>query len=175
MIKARGLWRWRVQGQRAGWVLERIWPWLFIKRRQAFAAVEMLQSRQGNGRAGGIRAKLTEDELRYRERIRQAVIAWNAGQPSDYEPALLPPPDLPRQARWIQAKSLLGLPWRYAMACMDELGLILRAEIVWNHVNGLPESVTDRVRRGHSTMFHLVKQPRYYAAWTKSVRTIQRR
>ena len=28
-------------------------------------------------------------------------------------------------------KSLLGLPWRYALACMDELGLILRAEIVW--------------------------------------------
>lgn len=28
-------------------------------------------------------------------------------------------------------KSLLGLPWRYALACTDQLGLILRAEVVW--------------------------------------------
>src|SRR5262249_17595861 len=28
-------------------------------------------------------------------------------------------------------KSLLGLPWRYAIACTDQLGLILRAEIIW--------------------------------------------
>jgi hypothetical protein len=62
------------------------------------------------------------------------------------------------------AKSLLGLPWRYALGCIDQLGLILRAEIVWEHVNGLPESVRDRVRRGHSRIFHLTKNPRYYAA-----------
>jgi RNA polymerase subunit RPABC4/transcription elongation factor Spt4 len=31
----------------------------------------------------------------------------------------------------IQRKSLMGLPWRYALACMDDLGLILRAEIIW--------------------------------------------
>jgi DNA modification methylase len=62
------------------------------------------------------------------------------------------------------AKSLLGLPWRYAIACTDRLGLILRAEIIWAKPNGLPESVTDRVRRAHEQVFHLVKQPRYYAA-----------
>jgi hypothetical protein len=49
-----------------------------------------------------------------------------------------------------QAKSLIGLPWRYAIRCIDELGLILRAEIVWAKPNGLPESVTDRVRRSTS-------------------------
>jgi hypothetical protein len=43
-------------------------------------------------------------------------------------------------------------------------GLILRAEIVWAKPNGLPESVTDRVRRSHEQVFHLVKQPRYYSA-----------
>lgn len=105
----------------------------------------------------------------------------------------------------VREKSLMGLPWRYALACIGHtsalddpavvkmllqavhrgdltledaeemvddlasqtsggLGIILRAEIVWNHVNGLPESVTDRVRRGHSTMFHMVKTPRYYSA-----------
>src|SRR5262249_35180707 len=61
-------------------------------------------------------------------------------------------------------KSLLGLPWRYALACTDQLGLILRAEIIWAKPNGLPESVTDRVRRAHEQVFHLVKQPRYYSA-----------
>lgn len=33
-----------------------------------------------------------------------------------------------------------------------------------SHVNGLPESVTDRVRVAHSMVFHFVKQPRYFAA-----------
>lgn len=62
-----------------------------------------------------------------------------------------------------RAKSLLGLPWRYAIGCADQLGLIIRAEIIWAKPNGLPESVTDRVRRAHEHWFHLVKQPRYFA------------
>jgi DNA modification methylase len=64
----------------------------------------------------------------------------------------------------LPAKSLVGLPWRYALRCVDELGLILRAEIVWSKSNGLPESVTDRVRRSHEQVFHFVKQARYYSA-----------
>lgn len=64
----------------------------------------------------------------------------------------------------IPNKSLMGLPWRYALRCIDELGLILRAEVVWSKPNGLPESVTDRVRRSHEQWFHLVKHPRYYSA-----------
>ena len=66
--------------------------------------------------------------------------------------------------RYIPEKSLMGLPWRYAIGCMDQLGLILRAEIVWAKPNGLPESVTDRVRRAHEQVFHFTRQPRYYAA-----------
>lgn len=61
-------------------------------------------------------------------------------------------------------KSLRGLPWRYAIGCIDQLGLILRAEIIWSKPNGLPESVTDRVRRSHEQWFHFVRQPRYYSA-----------
>ncbi len=102
-------------------------------------------------------------------------------------------------------KSLLGIPWRYALRCLghgtvladpdvvrlllrdvalgvlslaeaerivDELagvpdpglGLILRAEVIWSKPNGLPESVTDRVRRSHEQWFHLVKSRRYYSA-----------
>jgi DNA modification methylase len=61
-------------------------------------------------------------------------------------------------------KSLLGLPWRYALACIDQLGLILRAEIIWAKPNGLPESVQDRVRRAHEQVFHFTRRPRYYSA-----------
>ena len=64
----------------------------------------------------------------------------------------------------IRAKSLMGLPWRYAIGCIDDLDLILRAEVIWSKPNGLPESVTDRVRRSHEQWFHFTKEPRYFAA-----------
>jgi site-specific DNA-methyltransferase (cytosine-N4-specific) len=64
----------------------------------------------------------------------------------------------------IGRKSLIGLPWRYAIRCVDDLGLILRAEVIWSKPNGLPESVTDRVRRSHETWFHFAKLPRYFSA-----------
>lgn len=64
----------------------------------------------------------------------------------------------------VQPKSLIGLPWRYAIRCVDDLGLILRAEVIWSKPNGLPESVTDRVRRSHETWLHFTKSPRYFAA-----------
>lgn len=68
-------------------------------------------------------------------------------------------------------KTLIGLPWRYAFACMDELGLILRAEIVWEKGNGMPDSTRDRVTRGHETILHFVKQPHYFSA-TDEIREV---
>lgn len=53
----------------------------------------------------------------------------------------------------VRDKSLMGIPWRYALRCIDDLRLILRAEVIWSKPNGLPESVTDRVRRSHETWF----------------------
>jgi DNA modification methylase len=64
----------------------------------------------------------------------------------------------------IPAKSLMLLPERYRVAAVDQLGLIARAVIVWDKPNGLPESVTDRVRRSHEDWVHLTKAPRYYSA-----------
>jgi site-specific DNA-methyltransferase (cytosine-N4-specific) len=63
----------------------------------------------------------------------------------------------------VPEKSLLGLPWRYALRCTDDLRLILRAEVIWEKATPLPESVTDRVRRVHETWFHLTVSPRYFA------------
>ena len=70
----------------------------------------------------------------------------------------------PRRDVGIPTKSLMGIPWRYALRCIDDLGLILRAEVIWSKPNGLPESVTDRVRRSHEQWFHFTLNPRYYSA-----------
>ena len=70
----------------------------------------------------------------------------------------------PRRNVGIPTKSLIGIPWRYAIRCIDDLGLILRAEVVWSKPNGLPESVKDRVRRSHETWFHFTLGQRYYSA-----------
>ena len=64
----------------------------------------------------------------------------------------------------VPTKSLIGIPWRYALRCIDDLGLILRANVIWSKPNGLPESVTDRVRRSHEDWFHFTLNPRYYSA-----------
>jgi site-specific DNA-methyltransferase (adenine-specific) len=75
-----------------------------------------------------------------------------------------PQPITLRQTRGPLEKSLLGLPWRYALACLDQIGLVIRAENIWHKANGLPESVQDRPRREHEHVFHFTKQPRYYSA-----------
>lgn len=64
----------------------------------------------------------------------------------------------------IRRKSLMGLPWRYALACVDDLDLVLRSEIIWWKRNALPESVTDRVGRRHEHVFHITKEERYYSS-----------
>ena len=74
------------------------------------------------------------------------------------------PPNRGKSVDGFRPKTLLGLPWRYAIGCIDDLDLILRAEVVWSKPNGLPESVTDRVRRSHEQWFHFTKSPRYYSA-----------
>jgi DNA modification methylase len=69
-------------------------------------------------------------------------------------------------------KSLMGLPWGFALGCINpELyrttpspQWILRRDLIWHKLNGLPESVTDRCRSSHEYWFHLVKQGRYYSA-----------
>ena len=81
-----------------------------------------------------------------------------------------------------RTKSLLGLPWRFALGMSDPLirtaiaepallasecdhpQWILRQEIIWNKTNGMPSSVRDRCARKHEQWFHFTKSARYYAA-----------
>lgn len=64
----------------------------------------------------------------------------------------------------VPEKSLLLLPERYRIAAVDRLGLIARQVVIWSKPNGLPESVTDRVRRSHEDWVHLVRERNYFAA-----------
>lgn len=59
-------------------------------------------------------------------------------------------------------KSLMLIPHRFAIRCIDELGLILRNDIIWAKPNGMPESVTDRFSKKHEFFFLFVKSQKYY-------------
>ena len=85
-------------------------------------------------------------------------------------------PDGPKSAPTVYGipnKSLMAIPQRYAIRCIDELGLILRAEIIWQRY--LPEERNlsdnknrDRARRDHETWFHFTLKDRYYADHAKA-------
>lgn len=77
----------------------------------------------------------------------------------------------------VPAKSLILLPERYRIACLDQLRLVVRAVTIWSKPNGLPEGqVKDRTHRTHEDWVHLTLRPNYYsdcdsirqphAAWT---------
>lgn len=58
-------------------------------------------------------------------------------------------------------KSLLGMPWRVALALQDD-GWTLRQEIIWCRETAFPEpSVKDRPHRQHETIF-LLSKSRWY-------------
>ncbi|MEM9806809.1 MAG: site-specific DNA-methyltransferase [Cyanobacteria bacterium P01_D01_bin.56] len=65
------------------------------------------------------------------------------------------------QWKGLPAKSLVGIPWRVALA-MQQDGWLLRSDIIWNKPNPTPESVTDRPTRAHEYLFLFTKTGRYY-------------
>lgn len=58
-------------------------------------------------------------------------------------------------------KSLLGLPWRVALALRAD-GWIIRQEVIWHKPVPAPERVRDRPTRAHEQMFLLTKRKHYY-------------
>jgi DNA modification methylase len=59
-------------------------------------------------------------------------------------------------------KSLIGIPWRVALALIDEAGWLLRNDVIWNKVKGAPDNSKDKLRNIHEFVFHFVKQRTYY-------------
>jgi len=59
-------------------------------------------------------------------------------------------------------KSLVGIPWRVAIALTDQQGWILRNSVIWNKVKSGMDNTKDRLGNIHEHVFHFVKQSRYY-------------
>ena len=76
--------------------------------------------------------------------------------------------DLPKECarrgnkiKGLKEKSLVGIPWRVALALQEE-GWILRQDIIWHKPNPMPESVKDRCTKAHEYIFLLTKNKKYY-------------
>jgi DNA modification methylase len=61
----------------------------------------------------------------------------------------------------LKAKDLVGIPWMVAFALRAD-GWWLRADIIWNKPNVMPESVEDRPSKSHEYLFLLTKSAIYH-------------
>jgi DNA modification methylase len=74
----------------------------------------------------------------------------------------------PRGSFWLnigdayQRKSLVGIPWRVALAMTDQQGWILRNSVIWNKIKGAPDNTKDKLRNLYEPVFHFVKTDRYF-------------
>lgn len=66
-----------------------------------------------------------------------------------------------RTATGLPHKSLMGLPWRVALALQED-DWVLRSDCIWHKPTAMPESVQDRPTRDHEYVFLLTPQSRYY-------------
>jgi len=83
---------------------------------------------------------------------------WRAPDKKNRARAMDVRPDTPEG---LKPKDLIGIPWRVAFALQDD-GWYLRADLIWNKPNAMPESVKDRPTRSHEYMFMFSKSERYY-------------
>ena len=67
----------------------------------------------------------------------------------------------PAAAGAIKRKDLFGIPWLLAFALRAD-GWYLRADIIWEKPNAMPESAKDRPTRAHEYIFLLSKSEHYY-------------
>jgi DNA modification methylase len=61
----------------------------------------------------------------------------------------------------LKPKDLVGIPWKVAFALQAD-GWYLRSDIIWQKMNPMPESVTDRPTKSHEYIFLLSKSKRYF-------------
>ena len=61
----------------------------------------------------------------------------------------------------LKPKDLVGIPWRVAFALQAD-GWYLRNDVPWIKKNPMPESVRDRMTRGHEYMFLFSKSKKYF-------------
>lgn len=68
---------------------------------------------------------------------------------------------LMRAGHGFKAKDLYGLAWRIAFALQED-GYWLRAPIIWQKSNPMPESAKDRPTMAHEYIFLMAKAKRYF-------------
>lgn len=61
-----------------------------------------------------------------------------------------------------QSKNLLMIPQRVAIRLMDEVGFVLRNQIVWNKLKGAPDNANDKLRTLWEPVFFLTKETNGY-------------
>ena len=83
---------------------------------------------------------------------------WRAPDKKNPARAMDIRPDTPEG---LKPKDLHGIPWRLAFALQDD-GWYLRADIIWNKPNAMPESVKDRPTRAHEYLFMFTKSEKYF-------------
>jgi site-specific DNA-methyltransferase (adenine-specific) len=66
-----------------------------------------------------------------------------------------------RTPQGLKPKDLVGIPWRLALA-LQRSAWYLRADIIWEKPNAMPESVKDRPTRSHEYIFLFSKTLRYH-------------
>ena len=68
---------------------------------------------------------------------------------------------MPKTWNGIKPKDMIGIPWMLAFE-LRRRGWWLRQDIIWNKVNAMPSSVTDRCVTAHEYIFLLSKSKNYY-------------
>ena len=58
-------------------------------------------------------------------------------------------------------KRQVGIPWRVALALLDQQNWIMRNDVIWHKIKGMDTS-KDKLRPVHEYIFHFVKKNSYY-------------
>lgn len=113
---------------------------------------------------GELRRVLTDDGVLWLNLGDTYAGRANAGPAYDGNRGKGRPGGIPKRRRTTgdaPYKSLIGAPWRVALALVDD-GWLLRSEVIWAKPNPMPESVSDRPTRSHEHVFMLTKSSRYF-------------
>ena len=62
----------------------------------------------------------------------------------------------------LRKKSLIGMPWKVAIAIQQQRLFVLRRDIIWHKIGILPEMVSDRPSNEHEMLFMFTKGKCFY-------------
>lgn len=103
----------------------------------------------GKGKSGAASADETSERFERGETFQKGEYEIGTDRPQNFPQGNL------------QAKCLIGIPWRVALAMIDD-GWILRNSVIWSKPNHMPSSVKDRLSNGYEFIFHFVQNGRYF-------------